>query len=198
MQPLQVLCVVLVTASVAHAQTVHLGRCPKPPVQQDFNVTKVTADAQKLPAVFEGGKCQQATYPLLRDRTHTLTHHRLYEVSQTINMNTHNQIFFKGEMWSRSQSQPHLARSPKPTPKPLPLSDPYLVLSIDYSSFSLVYSLLECELIYLVCSVDFAWIVSRTRSLPSDVISCLHGDLEAIGVDLRSDTTCSHYCFPQG
>uniref|UniRef100_A0A4W5JJ60 Apolipoprotein D n=1 Tax=Hucho hucho TaxID=62062 RepID=A0A4W5JJ60_9TELE len=127
-----VLCVVLVTVAVAHAQTVHLGRCPTPPVQQDFNVTKVTADAygvcqylgrwyevEKLPAVFERGKCQQP------------------------------------------QTNPSLP------------GDPYLVLSTDYSDFS------------LVCSVDFGWIVSRTRSLPSDVISRLHGDLEAIGVDLR-------------
>ncbi|XP_071268416.1 apolipoprotein D-like [Salvelinus alpinus] len=159
MHPLQVLCVVLVTASVAHAQTVHLGRCPTPPVQQDFNVTKYLGrwyEAEKLPALFEREKCQQATYSLLCDRTHTLTHHRLYEVSQTINMNTHNQIFFKG--------------------------DPYLVLSTDYSSFSLVYS---CTDFLINFYVDFAWIVSRTRSLPSDVISRLHGDLEAIGVDLR-------------
>uniref|UniRef100_A0A4W5JV80 Apolipoprotein D n=1 Tax=Hucho hucho TaxID=62062 RepID=A0A4W5JV80_9TELE len=132
------LCVLCLILSVAHAQTVHLGRCPTPPVQQDFNVTKVTADAygvcqylgrwyevEKLPAVFERGKCQQATYSLLL-----------------------------------------------PTTTSLP-GDPYLVLSTDYSDFS------------LVCSVDFGWIVSRTRSLPSDVISRLHGDLEAIGVDLR-------------
>ncbi|XP_071026838.1 apolipoprotein D-like, partial [Oncorhynchus clarkii lewisi] len=59
-------------------------------------------EAEKLPAVFERGKCRQATYSLLHDRTHTLT-------SQT--------IFFKG--------------SP---------GDPYLVLSTDYRSFSLVYS----------------------------------------------------------
>uniref|UniRef100_A0A4W5JGB2 Apolipoprotein D n=1 Tax=Hucho hucho TaxID=62062 RepID=A0A4W5JGB2_9TELE len=141
-------CIYLLIYKNINMNTVHLGRCPTPPVQQDFNVTKVTADAygvcqylgrwyevEKLPAVFERGKCQQATYSLLR------------------------------EMWSQSQSQPQLAPS-------LP-GDPYLVLSTDYSDFS------------LVCSVDFGWIVSRTRSLPSDVISRLHGDLEAIGVDLR-------------
>uniref|UniRef100_A0A8C7TZV7 Apolipoprotein D n=1 Tax=Oncorhynchus mykiss TaxID=8022 RepID=A0A8C7TZV7_ONCMY len=166
MQPLQVLCVVLVTSSVAHAQTVHLGRCPTPPIQQDFNVIKITArtvwyEAEKLPAVFERGKCRQATYSLLHDRTHTLT----------------------------SSSK---VRSPNPSPYLTCLcvclgspGDPYLVLSTDYRSFSLVYSLLECELIYLVCSVDVAWIVSRTRSLPRDVISRLHSDLEAIGVNLR-------------
>ncbi|CDQ81009.1 unnamed protein product [Oncorhynchus mykiss] len=99
------------------------------------------------------------TYSLLHDRTHTLT-------SQT--------------------PLPHLSLcvclgSP---------GDPYLVLSTDYRSFSLLNTLilnkvLECELIYLVCSVDVAWIVSRTRSLPRDVISRLHSDLEAIGVNLR-------------
>uniref|UniRef100_A0A8C7FXA0 Uncharacterized protein n=1 Tax=Oncorhynchus kisutch TaxID=8019 RepID=A0A8C7FXA0_ONCKI len=127
--------------------TVHLGRCPTPPIQQDFNITKITArtvwyEAEKLPAVFERGKCQQATYSLLHDRTHTLT-------SQT--------IFFKGEMWYRSQSQLHLSPS-------LP-GDPYLLNTL------ILNKVLECELIYLVCSVDVAWIVSGTRSLPRDVIS---------------------------
>ncbi|XP_064862865.1 apolipoprotein D-like [Oncorhynchus nerka] len=154
MQPLQVLCVVLVTSSVAHAQTVHLGRCPTPPIQQDFNVTKYLGrwyEAEKLPAVFERGKCQQATYSLLHDRTHTLT-------SQT--------------------PLPHLSLC---VCLGLP-GDPYLVLSTDYRSFSLVYS---CTDFLINFSVDVAWIVSRTRSLPRDVISRLHGDLEAIGVNLR-------------
>lgn len=81
-----------------------------------------------------GGMRQRSCLLYLRegsaDRPHThystieLIHsrHRLYEIGQTINMNTHNQIFFKGEMWYRSQSQLHLAPSPKPTLKPLPLS----------------------------------------------------------------------------
>uniref|UniRef100_A0A8C7M815 Uncharacterized protein n=1 Tax=Oncorhynchus kisutch TaxID=8019 RepID=A0A8C7M815_ONCKI len=139
MTNLQVLCVVQVTSSVAHAQTVHLGRCPTPPIQQDFNITKITArtvwyEAEKLPAVFERGKCQQATYSLLHDRTHTLT-------SQT--------------------PLPHLSLC---VCLGLP-GDPYLLNTL------ILNKVLECELIYLVCSVDVAWIVSGTRSLPRDVIS---------------------------
>ncbi|CAB1341036.1 unnamed protein product, partial [Coregonus sp. 'balchen'] len=85
--------------------------------------------------------------------------------------------------------------------------DPFWVLSTDYSSFYLVYSCTDyfgkagtslpiCNglnplilnkvlVIIIIWSVPSTWIVARTRSLPSDVISHLHGDLEAIGVDLR-------------
>lgn len=37
----KVLLVLLLTAAAADAQSFHLGSCPQPPVQEDFNITKV-------------------------------------------------------------------------------------------------------------------------------------------------------------
>ncbi|KAK1884838.1 Apolipoprotein D [Dissostichus eleginoides] len=63
---------VLLLAAAAEGQSLHFGKCPRPPVQQDFNVAKYMGtwyEIEKLPALFEKGKCNQATYSLLSDGT---------------------------------------------------------------------------------------------------------------------------------
>ncbi|XP_034061959.1 gamma-glutamyl hydrolase-like isoform X3 [Gymnodraco acuticeps] len=63
---------VLLLAAAAEGQSLHFGKCPRPPVQQDFNVAKYMGtwyEIEKLPALFEKGTCNQATYSLLSDGT---------------------------------------------------------------------------------------------------------------------------------
>ncbi|KAI4806966.1 hypothetical protein KUCAC02_017755 [Chaenocephalus aceratus] len=63
---------VLLLAAAAEDQSLHFGKCPRPPVQQDFNVAKYMRtwyEIEKHPALFEKGTCNQATYSLLSDGT---------------------------------------------------------------------------------------------------------------------------------
>ncbi|XP_076577696.1 apolipoprotein D-like [Chaetodon auriga] len=72
MKAFQVLSVLLLTAAAADAQSFHHGRCPQPSVQEDFNIQKYMGtwyEVEKLPAMFEKGTCNQATYSLLADGT---------------------------------------------------------------------------------------------------------------------------------
>ncbi|KAF7646424.1 hypothetical protein LDENG_00188080 [Lucifuga dentata] len=72
MKTLQVLFMLLLVAMAADGQSLHFGTCPRPPVQNDFNITKYMGtwyEIEKLPAVFEKGKCVQATYTLQADGT---------------------------------------------------------------------------------------------------------------------------------
>lgn len=59
---------------------------------------------------------------------------------------------------------------------------PYWVLSTDYHSYSLVYS---CSNYFGLFHIDFAWILARTRVLSEQVISELHDELAAAGVNLN-------------
>lgn len=63
-------------------------------------------------------------------------------------------------------------------------SSPYMVLSTDYHSYSLVYS---CSQYFGLFHVDFAWILARTPALTADVIGRLHEDLatSAAAVDAK-------------
>ncbi|NWI11653.1 APOD protein, partial [Crypturellus soui] len=46
-------------------QTFHMGPCPDPPVQENFDMTKYAGkwyEIEKLPSNFEKGRCIQANY----------------------------------------------------------------------------------------------------------------------------------------
>ncbi|XP_046884493.1 apolipoprotein D-like [Hypomesus transpacificus] len=72
MQMFMVLGVALLSLWTTSGQTLNPGRCPVPLVQQGFDVPRYMGrwyDIQKLPAVFQKGKCSQATYGLQSDGT---------------------------------------------------------------------------------------------------------------------------------
>ncbi|XP_032887908.1 apolipoprotein D-like isoform X1 [Amblyraja radiata] len=54
---------------------------------------------------------------------------------------------------------------------------PYIILSTDYTSYSLVYSCFQ-QRMFSWSRVEYAWILSRERHLPEDVINHLHEILE--------------------
>ncbi|XP_009702376.1 PREDICTED: apolipoprotein D-like [Cariama cristata] len=48
-------------------QMFHMGPCPDPPVQENFNINKYLGkwyEIEKLPSSFEKGSCIQANYSL--------------------------------------------------------------------------------------------------------------------------------------
>ncbi|XP_037312335.2 gamma-glutamyl hydrolase-like [Pungitius pungitius] len=170
MEPFQVLLVVLLTAS-SHAQSFHPGECPQPPVQRDFDVSKYMGtwyEIERLPAVFERGTCNQATYSPLADGTVKVRNAEL--------LSNGKRSTIEGVAKVINPSEPAILGVSffKGVP-----DAPYWVLSTDYHSFSLVYSCTN----YFLFHVDYAWILARTRALADDVIGPLRHQLAAAGVN---------------
>nr|XP_040023061.1 uncharacterized protein LOC120811609 isoform X2 [Gasterosteus aculeatus aculeatus] len=166
----QVLLVVLLTAA-ARAQSFHRGKCPRPSVQQDFDVTKYMGtwyEIEKLPAAFERGTCNQATYSPLADGTVKVRNAEL--------LSNGKRSTIEGVAKVKNASQPAILGVGffKGVP-----DAPYWVLSTDYHSYSLVYSCTK----YFLFHVDYAWILSRTRVLAEDVIGPLRDRLASAGVN---------------
>ncbi|XP_062235080.1 apolipoprotein D-like [Platichthys flesus] len=174
MKKIQVLFVLLLSTVATDAQSLHLGNCPQPSVQEYFNVTEYMGtwyEIEKLPALFERGKCVQATYSPLADGTV-----RVYN-SELLSNGKINSI--EGVARVKDPSQP--AKLGVSFFKGVP-DGPYWVLSTDYQSYSLVYS---CSDYLRLFHIDFAWILARTRELPEDLVSRLHEDLTAAGVNVN-------------
>nr|XP_035936711.1 apolipoprotein D isoform X2 [Halichoerus grypus] len=56
--------------SAVDGQAFHLGKCPSPPVQKDFDVNKYLGrwyEIEKIPVSFEKGSCIQANYSLMEN-----------------------------------------------------------------------------------------------------------------------------------
>ncbi|CAN9506064.1 unnamed protein product [Ophioblennius macclurei] len=171
---MKILLMLLLTTSAAQAQTFHLGKCPKPPVQEEFNVEKYMGtwyELEKLPAVFEKGKCNQATYSLLSDGT-VKVHNQ--EILSDGKINS-----IEGVAKVKDSAQPAILAVSFFKNSP---DAPYWVLSTDYQSNALVYSCVD----YLgIFHVDFAWILARARVLPEVVLGSLREKLTAAGVNLN-------------
>ncbi|XP_041924592.1 apolipoprotein D-like [Alosa sapidissima] len=161
-----------------NGQTFHLGSCPTPPVQQNFDVGKYLGrwyEIAKLPAVFEKGKCHQATYSLLKKGVVKVVNAELLHDGKV------NSI--EGQATVTNLAQP--AKLDVTLFKGI-ADAPYWVISTDYTSYSVVYS---CKDVFGLLYVDFAWILARSRSLPANTVSQLRGDLESHGVSLSGMTS---------
>ncbi|XP_022064132.2 apolipoprotein D-like [Acanthochromis polyacanthus] len=174
MKSFQVLLLLLLTAAASDGQSFHIGRCPEPSVQEDFNVTKYMGtwyEIERLPAIFQKGKCAQATYTLLPDGTVKVYNEEILSNGKI------NSI--EGVAKIKNASQPAILGVSffKGVP-----DGPYWVLSTDYQSHALVYS---CSDYLRLFHIDFAWILSRTRELSQDIISQLHDKLTAAGVNIN-------------
>ncbi|XP_071751516.1 apolipoprotein D-like [Centroberyx gerrardi] len=173
MTAFQVLSVLLLAAAAAHAQSFHLGSCPTASVEKDFNITEYMGtwyEIEKLPAVFERGKCVQATYSLLSDGTVSVRNAELLSNGKI------NSI--EGVARVKDPSQPAILA----VSFFKGIEDPYWVLSTDYRSYALVYS---CSNYLGLFHIDFAWILARTRALTDDIISQQRDKLAAAGVDIN-------------
>lgn len=158
----------------ADCQSFHRGNCPKPSVQENFNLTKYLGtwyEIEKLPAAFERGTCNQATYSLLDDGT-VKVHNAELLANGKINS-------IQGVATVRNSSQPAILDVGffKGVP-----DAPYWVLSTDYQTYALVYS---CSNYFGLFHIDFAWILARSRALTEDVVDQLHEKLAAAGVNVK-------------
>uniref|UniRef100_A0A3B4A9I1 Apolipoprotein D n=1 Tax=Periophthalmus magnuspinnatus TaxID=409849 RepID=A0A3B4A9I1_9GOBI len=161
-------------AKTTYGQSFHFSNCPKSSLQENFNVTKYLGtwyEIEKLPAIFERGKCVQAKYSLLSDGAVGVHNSELLPDG---NIN-----WIKGTAKVEDPAQPAILSVS--FFKGLPDS-PYMVLSTDYSSYSLVYS---CSDYLGLFHIDFAWILSRTRQLNSATVSQLRDTLSTMGVDVN-------------
>ncbi|KAL4635851.1 apolipoprotein D-like [Arapaima gigas] len=144
---------------VIGAQVAHWGPCPEPAVQQNFNLEKYLGkwyEIAKLPAQFEKGRCIEVNYSIRADGTievygTEILKEELRSVEGTAVVEDISEPAKMGVTFSYTVT---------------PYS-PYWVLSTDYQHSALVYS---CTDILRLFHVDFAWILSRTRSLPPDTI----------------------------
>ncbi|XP_065804887.1 apolipoprotein D-like isoform X1 [Labrus bergylta] len=170
----KVLFAFLLTAAAAEGQSFHQGNCPQPSVQENFNVTQYMGtwyEVEKLPAMFERGKCNQATYSLLDDGTVKVRNVELLANGKISSI--------EGVAKVKNSSQPAILDVSFFRGVP---DAPYWVLSTDYHSHALVYS---CSDYFGLFHIDFAWILARTRVLTGDIILQLHDKLTAAGVKVN-------------
>ncbi|XP_063075921.1 apolipoprotein D-like [Engraulis encrasicolus] len=177
MQAAHVLLLALLPVVAVRAQSPQPGKCAVPPVQQNFDVGRYAGrwyDIQKLPAVFQKGKCSQATYTARSDGQISVLNQSLQPdgaVTSTV-----------GTAWAPDMNEPaklvvRFVEGKRP--------GPYWVLSTDYESYSLVFS---CTQLSSEVNVNFAWILSRSRSLPAETITQLEDKLRSYGIKIDNMT----------
>ncbi|XP_030625510.1 apolipoprotein D-like [Chanos chanos] len=165
------------------SQTFHWGPCPTPMVQPNFDLNRYLGrwyEIEKLPASFERGKCIEANYALRPD--HTI---------RVLNLQT-----LKGKVRS-AEGTAIVQDSREPAKLGVSFSyftpySPYWVLSTDFNTVSLVYS---CTDILRLFHVDYAWILSRTRTLPPEIVYHAKEIFARENIDIsRMKATDQHGC----
>ncbi|XP_075936832.1 apolipoprotein Db [Anarhichas minor] len=163
---------VLLLLPLVSAQTYHWGPCPTPKVQPNFNLPQYLGrwyEIEKLPASFEKGKCIEANYALREDGTIQVLNSQFYKEKVSVAQGT-----------AVVQDPREPARLGVSFSYFLPYS-PYLVVSTDYTSLSIVYS---CTNILNIFHVDFAWILSRSRFPPPETVKYAKELLTKEGIEL--------------
>ncbi|KAI7810292.1 apolipoprotein Da, duplicate 2 [Triplophysa rosa] len=159
MQTLHVVSLTLLCVLAVNAQSIGSGKCPQPPVQQNFDPAKYMGrwyEIMKIPNPFQLGECSRATYAL-SDGTVLVRNDELL-ANGTVS-------FIEGTAKIVDPSEP--AKLEVSFFEDAPAS-PYWVLATDYDNYTLVYGCTEAlDLSY----VEFAWIMSRTRTLPKETFS---------------------------
>ncbi|XP_051985278.1 apolipoprotein D-like [Xyrauchen texanus] len=174
MQSLHVLSLTLLSVLAVNALSFRAGGCLKPAVQANFDPTRYVGrwyEIQKLPAPYQLGECTQATYTLSDGIVLVLNEELLAD--GTINS-------IEGTAQIVDASEPAKLEVLFPGSPPAP----YWVLATDYDNYSLVYGCADFGVFHL----DFAWILSRSRTLPKETISELQGILKSSGVNVEKLT----------
>ncbi|XP_051553246.1 apolipoprotein D-like isoform X3 [Myxocyprinus asiaticus] len=173
MKTLQVLSLTLLSVLAVSAQSIGSGACPQPPVQQNFDPTRYVGrwyEIMKVPAPFQLGECCQATYAL-SDGIVLVRNDELL-ANGTIN-------FIEGTAKIVDESEPAKLEVSFFENAP---GAPYWVLATDYDNYTLVYA---CSDVLGLVHAEFAWIMSRTRTLPKETISELLYILKSNGVNVH-------------
>ncbi|XP_056599958.1 apolipoprotein D-like [Triplophysa dalaica] len=158
MQTLHVVSLTLLCVLAVNAQSIGSGKCPQPPVQQNFDPAKYMGrwyGIKKIPNTFQSGECSRATYAL-SDNTVLVRNEQL--------LPNGNASFIDGTAKILDPSQPAKLEVRFFEDR----GAPYWVLATDYDNYTLVYSCSETlDLSY----AEYAWIMSRTRTLPKETIT---------------------------
>ncbi|NWX86805.1 APOD protein, partial [Nothoprocta ornata] len=164
--------VLLSLFGLGKGQTFHMGPCPDPPVQENFDMAKYVGkwyEIEKLPSNFEKGRCIQAHY--MQDENGKL---------KVINKELQSNGKFKeieGEITYMDVKEPAKMGISFNWFTP---SAPYWVISTDYENYSLVYS---CTNIIWLFHVNYAWILSRAPEMHPETVTNLKSLLQSYKID---------------
>ncbi|XP_078206679.1 apolipoprotein D isoform X2 [Callithrix jacchus] len=186
MMPLLLLFALAGLFGAAEGQTFHLGKCPTPPVQENFDVNKYLGrwyEIEKIPTTFEKGRCIQANYSLMENGNIRVLNRELRHDG------TVNQI--EGEA-----TQVNLTEPAKLGVKFFWLmpSAPYWVLATDYENYALVYS---CTNLIQLFHMDYAWILGRNSYLPPETVGFLKNILTSNNISVDKMTVTDQVNCPE-
>ncbi|XP_037136384.1 apolipoprotein Db isoform X1 [Syngnathus acus] len=166
------LCALALWPLLTSAQTYRWGPCPTPKVQPSFNLQQYLGrwyEIAKLPASFERGKCIEANYAIRPDGTIRVLNSQFYKDK----VRTAEGTAVVPDLREAAQIGVSFSYF---TPY-----SPYWILSTDYNSVAVVYS---CTDILRLFHVEYAWILGRSRFLPSETVRYAQDLLLTEGVDL--------------
>merc|ERR1712243_43962 len=169
----QALCLTLLSVVAASAQVIGTGKCPQPPVQDNFDVSQYLGkwyEIQKLPAVFQRGECSTANYSLNSPGVVGVVN------SELLDDGTTNVI--EGSARAKNASEPAKLEVTFFEDSP---PGPYWVLSTDYTGHSVVFGCRE----FGPVNAQFAWILSREPTVDSATLERLRGVLSSAGVNVK-------------
>ncbi|XP_042525801.1 apolipoprotein D [Dipodomys spectabilis] len=164
--------------AVAQGQTFHLGKCPTPPVQENFDVNKYLGrwyEIETTPVNFEKGNCIQANYSLKGNGNIKVLNQEMRPDG------TVNQI--EGEATQSNLTEP--AKLEVKFYQLMP-SSPHWILATDYENYALVYS---CINVLWLFHLDQVWILGRNPYLPPETVTYLKDILTSNNMDIEKMTT---------
>ncbi|XP_009813836.2 apolipoprotein D [Gavia stellata] len=166
------LSVLLGLLGFGQGQMFHMGPCPDPPVQEDFDINKYLGkwyEIEKLPSSFEKGSCIQANYSLKENGKFKVINKEMLSNGKV------NEV--EGEIMHMDVKEP--AKLGVRFNWFMP-SAPYWVISTDYENYSLVYS---CTNILWLFHIDYAWILSRAPEMHPETVEHLKSVLQSYKID---------------
>ncbi|KAK5613388.1 hypothetical protein CRENBAI_022833 [Crenichthys baileyi] len=174
---------ILLLLPLISAQSFHWGSCPTPSVQPDFDLQEYMGtwyEIEKIPSYFDYGKCLEVNYLLKKDGTVQV-------------LNSH---VIKGEKMVVEGTAKVL--DPREPGKlgvsyaPFTPYSPYWVLTTDYTNVTTVYS---CTDFLSLFHLDFVTILSRSPSLPNEIVLHAKELLMSEGIDVSEMEPTKQDCY---
>ncbi|XP_069112836.1 apolipoprotein D-like [Argopecten irradians] len=167
--------------ALASAQTFSFGHCPTTHTMENFDLNSYIGDwyeLYKFPASFETGeKCIVANYSLTPEN-----HIRVKNTG--IDPKSGNRSIAFGDAFQSDLNSPAKLKIRFAANTPY---GNYWVLKTDYTSYTLIYS---CTDILGISHLEFAWILSRQRSLPQAKIDELFNVFKGFRIDTGHFIKC--------